>query len=184
MEETKKSPYARRYPEELRQRAVRMVHETIAQGGDNQGVAVIAVDPAYTSRWGAAHWLAPLKAQFDQGSLTGHHAASVVIGRRGLGQRARRRGLRARTSPEDGERATAHVSTGWAEPALAAGLPEPATNRQTEPRTGRRQPPDRGPRLPRSGGSKTAVPTGSKGRQVTQDRSGPPAGRYSLSHSV
>ena len=160
------------------------LRDRLTQMAYNAGVAVIAVDPAYTSKWGAAHWLAPLKAQFDQGSITGHHAASVVIGRRGLGQRARRRGLRARTSPEDGERATAHVSTGWAEPALAAGLPEPATNRQTEPRTGRRQPPDREPRLPRSGGSKTAVPTGSGGRQVTQDRSGPPAGRYSLSHSV
>ena len=32
MEETKTSPYARRYPEELRERAVRMVQETIAQG--------------------------------------------------------------------------------------------------------------------------------------------------------
>ena len=38
MEETKTSPYARRYPDELRERAVRMVQETIAQGSDNQGV--------------------------------------------------------------------------------------------------------------------------------------------------
>jgi len=37
MEETKTSPLARRYPEELRERAVRLVQETIAQGGDNQG---------------------------------------------------------------------------------------------------------------------------------------------------
>ena len=38
MEETKTGPFARRYPEELRERAVRMVQETIAQGSDNQGV--------------------------------------------------------------------------------------------------------------------------------------------------
>jgi hypothetical protein len=27
---------------------------------DQTGVAVIAVDPAYTSRWGAQHWQKPL----------------------------------------------------------------------------------------------------------------------------
>ena len=156
----------------------------LTQMAYNTGVAVIAVDPAYTSKWGAERWLAPLKAQFNQGSLTGHHAASVVIGRRGLGQRARRRGMCARTSPEDDERATAPVSTGWPEPAPAAGLPEPLSTRQPEPRTGRRQPPKARTRRAPNGGSKTAVPTGSEGRQVAQDRSGPPTGRYSLSRSV
>ncbi|MHB8296399.1 MAG: nuclease/transposase family protein, partial [Acidimicrobiales bacterium] len=160
------------------------LRDRLAQMAYNAGVAVIAVDPAYTSKWGAEHWLAPLKAQFSQGSLTGHHAASVVIGRRGLGQRARRRGMCARTSSENEERATVHVSTGWPGPALAAGLPEPLSTRQPEPRTGTRQPPDGRTRHPRSGGSETAVPTGSEGRQVAQDRSGPPAERYSLSHSV
>ena len=29
----------------------------------NAGLAVIAVDPAYTSRWGREHWLAPLQDQ-------------------------------------------------------------------------------------------------------------------------
>ena len=42
------------------------------------------VDPAYTSKWGAQHWLDPLKAQYPQQSLTGHHAAAVAIGRSGL----------------------------------------------------------------------------------------------------
>jgi len=51
---------------------------------------VLAVDPAYTSTWGAQHWLAALKQASPQAS--GHHAAAVVIGRRALGQRARRRG--------------------------------------------------------------------------------------------
>lgn len=160
------------------------LRDRLAQMAHNAGVAVIAVDPAYTSRWGAEHWLAPLKAQFPEEPLTGHHAASVVIGRRGLGQRARRRGMCARTSPGDGERATAHVSAGRSEPAPVAGLAEPASARQSEPRTGRRPPPHGRTRHPRGGGSKTTVPTRSEGRQVTQDRSGPPTGRYSLSRSV
>ncbi len=38
MEESKKDPVARGYPEELRERAVGMVQETTAQRNDNQGV--------------------------------------------------------------------------------------------------------------------------------------------------
>jgi IS605 OrfB family transposase len=56
----------------FRDRLVQMTH--------NAGLAVVAVDPAYTSRWGAQHWLAPLRAHHPQAS--GHHAAAVVIGRR------------------------------------------------------------------------------------------------------
>ena len=52
----------------------------------NTHTAVIAVDPAYTSRWAAQHWLAPLRQHHP--TLTGHHAAALVIGRRGLGLRA------------------------------------------------------------------------------------------------
>ncbi len=160
------------------------LRDRLTQMASNKGVAVIAVDPAYSSKWGAEHWLSPLNAQHPQGSLTGHHAASVVIGRRGLGQRARRRVMCARTSPEDGERATAHASAGWPEPAPVAGLPESASTRQPEPGTGRRQPPKARTRRAPNGGSKTTVPTGSEGRQVAQDRSGPPTGRCSLSRSV
>jgi hypothetical protein len=164
----------------------RQARHRLAQMAYNAGVAVIAVDPAYTSKWGAEHWLAPLnlKAQFNQEPLTGHHAASVVIGRRGLGQRARRRGMCARTSPEDEERPTAPVSAGWPEPAQVAGLPEPLSTRHPRPRMGRRQPPDGRTRRPRSGGRKTVMPTGSEGRQVAQDHSGPPAGRCPPSRSV
>jgi len=43
--------------------------------------------PAYTSKWGAEHWLAALQ-QFST-ETNGHHAAALVIGRRGLGHRAR-----------------------------------------------------------------------------------------------
>jgi hypothetical protein len=49
------------------------------------GLWIIAVDPAYTSRWGAQHWLKPLRQnQNDQASVpsvSGHHAAAVAIGR-------------------------------------------------------------------------------------------------------
>jgi IS605 OrfB family transposase len=63
------------------------------------GMAVIAVDPAYTSRWGTQHWLAPLRQYHPQ--LTGHHAAALVIGRRGLGLRARRRAPGNLPAPAD-----------------------------------------------------------------------------------
>jgi hypothetical protein len=55
----------------------------------NAGLRVIAVDPAYTSRWSAEHWLAPLREREQM--TTGHHAAAVVIGRRAHGHKARRR---------------------------------------------------------------------------------------------
>jgi len=69
------------------------------------GVTVVAVDPAYTSRWGRQHW-PPTQAGAtltvtrqgstrrtdtlpDRSTASGHHAA-VVIGRRALGHPARR----------------------------------------------------------------------------------------------
>jgi IS605 OrfB family transposase len=63
--------------------------DRLTQMASNEGFAVIAVDPAYTSRWGAEHWLAPLRGQ--DAVTTGHHAAAVVIGRRAHGHRAWRR---------------------------------------------------------------------------------------------
>lgn len=58
------------------------------------GIFVIAVDPAYTSRWGDDHWRTPLNARRGftktSGPITRHHAAAVVIGRRGYGLSARR----------------------------------------------------------------------------------------------
>jgi IS605 OrfB family transposase len=56
----------------------------------NQGLLVVAVDPAYTSTWGRQHWLGPLQ-HHKPTIVTVHHAAAVVIGRRSLGHRARRR---------------------------------------------------------------------------------------------
>jgi IS605 OrfB family transposase len=66
-----------------------------------QGLYIIAVDPAYTSKWGREHWLQPLKEDFpitkQSNPISGHSAASLVIGRRALSYTARRRmnGLRS-----------------------------------------------------------------------------------------
>jgi hypothetical protein len=54
-----------------------------------RGIAVIGVDAAYTSRWGAQHWVKPLQQQ-TSGPVTRHHGAATAIGRRGLGLRIRR----------------------------------------------------------------------------------------------
>lgn len=59
------------------------------------GIAVIAVDPAYTTKWGTQHWLPAL--QTSDPTMDGHRAASVVIGRRGCGFRARRKPVGPRT---------------------------------------------------------------------------------------
>jgi len=59
----------------LRTRLVSMVAE--------QNVAIIAVDRAYTSRWGAQHWQKPLTT--PRRKPTRHDAASIAVGRRALG---------------------------------------------------------------------------------------------------
>jgi hypothetical protein len=64
-----------------------------------RGVAVIGVDAAYTSRWGAQHWAKPLQQQTSE-PVTGHHAAAAAIGRRGLGMAIRRRPA----EPRNGQR--------------------------------------------------------------------------------
>ncbi|MFF2204812.1 IS200/IS605 family accessory protein TnpB-related protein [Streptomyces sp. NPDC058145] len=53
------------------------------------GISIVVVDPAYTSRWGAAHWQKPLSSKNRK--TTRHDAAGVAIGRRALGHRIRRR---------------------------------------------------------------------------------------------
>ncbi|OAH14090.1 hypothetical protein STSP_25390 [Streptomyces jeddahensis] len=53
------------------------------------GITVVAVDPAYTSKWGAQHWQKPLTSQTRK--TTRHDAAAVAIGRRALGHPIRRR---------------------------------------------------------------------------------------------
>jgi hypothetical protein len=132
----------------------------------SSGVAVIAVDPAYTSRWGAQHWLAPMRQHHPE--LTGHHAAALVIGRRGLGLRARRRASGNLTAPEDA------AAPGRAKSTQARSGTHPKTGTQTRKpatRTDSRQPP----------GTKTAQPRRTTaGDQATQDRSGPPTRQDTL----
>jgi len=58
----------------------------------NAGLWVVAVDPGWTSTWGRRYWQTPLNRSTRQTiTVTGHHAAAVVIARRGLGHGARRR---------------------------------------------------------------------------------------------
>jgi len=58
----------------------------------NAGLWAVAVDPGWTSKWGQRYWQPPLDQSTKQTiTITGHQAAAVVIGRRGLGLGARRR---------------------------------------------------------------------------------------------
>jgi hypothetical protein len=129
--------------------------DRLTQMTSNAGLAVIVVDPAYTSRWGAQHWLAPLHRHHPE--TTGHHAAALVIGRRGLGHRARRRANGNHTAPEEAAR-----------PAPARPRTTPVTGpAPSKPATppGPRQPP----------GAKTRQPhRTTAGNQAAQHRPGPP----------
>ncbi|WP_420882680.1 IS200/IS605 family accessory protein TnpB-related protein [Streptomyces noursei] len=113
-----------------------------------QGVAIVAVDPAYTSRWGAQHWQQPLTTTTRKTSR--HDAAAVAIGRRALGHPIRRRTAPPRT----------HQSDGYGHRTAQAGS---ETRRREETR----------PRLP--GPRTRCVPPGSganAGDQRAQHRSG------------
>jgi hypothetical protein len=58
----------------------------------NAGLWVIADDPGWTSKWGEHYWRTPLnQATKPSITVTRHHAAAVVIARRGQGVGARRR---------------------------------------------------------------------------------------------
>jgi IS605 OrfB family transposase len=56
---------------------------------DATGITIVAVDPAYTSKWGAQHWQKPLTSTTRK--ATRHDAASIAIGRRAQGYPVRRR---------------------------------------------------------------------------------------------
>ncbi|OSP27441.1 transposase [Streptomyces sp. 13-12-16] len=66
---------------------------------DRTGIAVIAVDPAYTSKWGAQHWQKPLTSTTR--TTTRHDAASIAIGRRAQGYSVRRRTAPPRAHQSD-----------------------------------------------------------------------------------
>jgi hypothetical protein len=69
----------------------RRFRDRLVQMAHHRGLWVVAADPAYTSVWGGRYWQAPLQQRHHTAIVTRHHAASVVIGRRALGYRARRR---------------------------------------------------------------------------------------------
>jgi IS605 OrfB family transposase len=124
------------------------------------GISIIAVDPAYTSKWGAQHWQKPLAAHHPQ--TTRHHAAGVAIGRRALGHRIRRRVAPPPPHRSDG---VGHRTT-----QAESGVRERETTRHPRP----------GPR------TRSASPPGAKKaeRQPAQHRSGPPTEQNSVTLSV
>ena len=130
--------------------------DRLVQMTANAGLSVIVVDPAYTSRWGAQHWLAPLREHHPE--TTGHHAAALVIGRRGQGHRARLRATGNRPAPEDAAR-PAQART-RKHPAPPAAPREPAAPRGTRP--------------PQRGKTGTSHRT-TAGNQAPEDRSRAPA---------
>jgi IS605 OrfB family transposase len=68
---------------------------------DATGIAIIAVDPAYTSKWGAQHWQKPMAGPTHK--TTRHDAASIAIGRR-----AQRHPIRRRTTPPRAHQSDVH----------------------------------------------------------------------------
>ena len=77
----------------------KFVH-TIASAAYRNGMVVIAVDPAYTSIWGARYWKKPLDRSRRQrgGRLV---AVAVVIGRRSQGHSAKGKDGHSPCRPED-----------------------------------------------------------------------------------
>ena len=73
---------------------------TITSAAYRHNMTVIAVDPAYTSIWGARYWKKPLDRPRRQAGDR-HQAASVVIGRRSQGYGAKRKDSQSPHRPED-----------------------------------------------------------------------------------
>lgn len=64
------------------------------------GIPLVAIDPTYTSKWGAQPWRKPLTG--SKRKPTRHDAAAMAIGRRALGHPIRRRTTPPRTHHSDG----------------------------------------------------------------------------------
>ncbi|GAB4589705.1 hypothetical protein [Nocardia sp. IFM 10818] len=96
----------------------------------HHGIRLLAVNPAYTSRWGDQHWRKPYQ------NVTRHEAAATVIGRRAQGHKARRREGVTRTRPED-RVVRATDQTGTSAPAATGSRHRPGM-RGTESRPPRR----------------------------------------------
>ncbi|MGJ5891632.1 IS200/IS605 family element transposase accessory protein TnpB [Streptomyces niveiscabiei] len=77
----------------------RKLRARLTSMADRTGIAIIAVDPAYTSMWGAQHWQKPLTTKTRR--TTRHDAASIAIGRRAQGHPIRRRTAPPRDEQSD-----------------------------------------------------------------------------------
>ncbi len=138
--------------------------DRLAGMAHHAGLSVIAVDPAYSSKWGAQHWLGALQ-ETSTGSITvtGHHAAAMVVGRRGLGITARRRRDGARQTPT--RNASSRARAGAVRPEDRTGPAVPAApSHRTPGRTERTAP-------ARTSRSITTSPTAAV---VRQTRARPP----------
>ena len=127
---------------------------TITSAARRHQMPVVAVDAAYTSRWGRRWWQQPLNESRRQRG-DGHAAAAVVIGRRSQGHSARRRSREHPKRPEDrcgrtpaeptAERtgmATAAGNDGCEHPNSATTIrtdPRPAARAGAQHRSGRRR---------------------------------------------
>lgn len=143
----------------------RQFREALVGMAANAGLWVVAVDPAWTSGWGGRYWQEPLSQQTKRPVVVSRHqAAAVVIGRRGLGYRARRRGGCARRRPEDRQRRAADSA---GQPTTSTGvLVVPQPRQEAGGPGGQRA----GPAAP-----KTRLPERvPSGDQAAQDRSVPP----------
>jgi hypothetical protein len=109
----------------------RQFRDRLTQMAANRGIVVVAIDPGWTSNWGAAHWQRPLQARYPNIRITRHHAACVVLGRRALGLKARRRpGVPAPHQWMEGAATGAGVESyrpGRADTRVRAGHDPPAT---------------------------------------------------------
>src|SRR5215211_4222418 len=145
---------------------IRRFRSFLAGMAANADLWVIAVDPGWTSKWGQRYWLVPLNRSTKSSiAITRHHAAAVVIARRGQGVGARRR----------------QGVAGHDQRIVAGELPA---------RPDQRLPDHKGPGPP--GGQRAAArpwktrpaERSKLGNQVVQDRSGPPGRPYVLLNSV
>jgi IS605 OrfB family transposase len=91
------------------------------------GITIVAVDPAYTSKWGAGHWQKPLTSKNKK--TTRHDAAAVAIGRRALGHPIRRRTAPppAHQSDEQGHRTVQAGSVAPGREGTRPRIPGPRT---------------------------------------------------------
>ncbi|MFF9016303.1 IS200/IS605 family accessory protein TnpB-related protein [Streptomyces sp. NPDC014870] len=94
-----KHGYKRRFRQLISGMPTGRLRARLASMTDATGIAIIAVDPAYTSKWGAQHWQQPMTGPSRK--TTRHDAASIAIGRRAQGHPIRRRTAPPRAHQSD-----------------------------------------------------------------------------------